>query len=105
MEELWLEEGRNPLLQGLLQAAVGLHHWDNGNPSGASKLMIAALDKLDGYADEVVGIDLGQLRQDLKSSLNSLSSSPHDALFQAFELIIKDESLKAAVAAWENRIK
>ncbi|WP_240702827.1 DUF309 domain-containing protein [Cohnella luojiensis] len=99
MEELWLEEGRNPLLQGLLQAAVGLHHWDNGNPSGASKLMRAALDKLDGYADAVVGLDLRQLQLDLKASLNTLFGK--DASFQAFKLQIHDETLQIA-EKWEE---
>ncbi|QMV45155.1 DUF309 domain-containing protein [Cohnella cholangitidis] len=97
MEELWLEEGRSSLLQGLLQAAVGLHHWDNGNRSGAAKLMNAALEKLNGYADIVLGLDLSRLRQDLEISLRALSSRPADAPFQAFDLHIVDETLRSAV--------
>lgn len=62
LEELWLEEGRNPLWQGLLQVAVSLYHHGNGNRSGAIKLMEAALEKLQGQPDDAAGIDLGGLR-------------------------------------------
>jgi predicted metal-dependent hydrolase len=97
MEELWLEEGRSPLLQGLLQAAVGLHHWDNGNRSGAAKLMKAALGKLSSYADVVLGLDLTSLRRNLEQSLKELTEMPDDAPFQAFLLELCDPALHAAV--------
>jgi predicted metal-dependent hydrolase len=100
MEELWLEEGRSPLLQGLLQAAVGLHHWDNGNRSGAVKLMKAALGKISGYADIVLGLDLSSLRGNLEQSLIALSEMPDDAPFQAFLLEVCDPDLNAAVKEW-----
>jgi uncharacterized protein len=102
MEELWLEYGRSPLLQGLLQAAVGLHHWDNGNRSGAVKLMTAAQEKLSVYADEVLGLDLARLRLDLDQSLAALALRPTEAPFQAFELYIRDESVRLAAAEWEK---
>lgn len=102
MEEMWLEYGRSSLLQGLLQAAVGLHHWDNGNRSGAVKLMTAAHEKLSVYGDEVLGLDLARLRLDLEQSLNTLSVRPTDAPFQAFELFIRDESVRIAAAEWEK---
>jgi predicted metal-dependent hydrolase len=102
MEELWLEEGRHPLLQGLLQAAVGLHHWHNDNFTGAVKLMDAGLAKLSAYADVVLGLDLARLREDLIASLAALAARPADAPFQAFELFVRDEQLVSAVADWEH---
>jgi predicted metal-dependent hydrolase len=105
MEELWLEEGRSPLLQGLLQAAVGLHHWDNGNRSGATKLMTAALGKLSSYADVVLGLELSSLRHNLEQSLTALSKMPVDAPFQAFQLEVCDPALNAAVKVWEQSTK
>ncbi|WP_239615288.1 DUF309 domain-containing protein [Cohnella mopanensis] len=102
MEELWLEEGRSSLLQGLLQAAVGLHHWDNGNRTGAVKLMAAAFEKLNDYEDVVLGLDLLHLRRDLEEALKALSSQPEDAPFQAFVLHVRDESLRSAVDRWER---
>ncbi|TBL81344.1 DUF309 domain-containing protein [Paenibacillus thalictri] len=64
MEELWLEEGRNPLYQGMLQVAVGLYHHWNGNPGGAVKLLTAAAEKLAGYPDLIGGIRLDRLKAD-----------------------------------------
>jgi uncharacterized protein len=103
MEELWLEEGRSPLLQGLLQAAVGLYHWDNSNLSGAVKLMSSALSKLDHYGDYVLGLDLFTLRHDLQLSLEAIMTKPENAPFQAFMLKIDNESLSVAVKEWESQ--
>jgi hypothetical protein len=103
MEELWLEEGRSPLLQGLLQAAVGLHHWDNGIRSGAVKLMTASLRKLNNYDDVVYGLDLSSLRRNLELSLKSLFEMPTDAPFQGFPLVVCDPDLLEAVKEWELR--
>jgi len=101
MEELWLENGRGSLLQGMLQAAVGLHHWDNGNRSGAIKLMTAALDKLEAYErDTALGLDLIDLRQSLSRSLETLVRHPLDAPFQAFSLRIVDDTLRHNVDRW-----
>jgi len=100
MEELWLEEGRSPLLQGLLQAAVGLHHWDNGNQSGAVKLMSAALAKLLRYDDEALGLDLGKVRVDLQRSLDLLTKLEGEVLFVPFLLRIYDERLSSEVSDW-----
>lgn len=72
MEELWLEEGRSPLYQGLLQVAVGLYHHANGNVSGSIKLFSAGLDKLAPYPALTLGIDLGQLIQDSQAYLTKL---------------------------------
>jgi uncharacterized protein len=102
MEELWLEEGRSPLLQGMLQAAVGLHHWDNGNFTGAVKLMSAALAKLSRYGEEALGLDLLKVRSDLQKSLDALSERPEDTPFQAFVLKVDDGRLVDAVKAWEE---
>ncbi|WP_123043693.1 DUF309 domain-containing protein [Cohnella candidum] len=93
MEELWLEEGRHPLLQGLLQAAVGLHHWNNGNRAGAVKLMEQAQRKLTGYPAVVLGLDLDDLRSRLEESLAVLRENPSSAPFEGFLLKIVDAGL------------
>lgn len=72
LEELWLEEGRNPLYQGLLQVAVGLYHHHNGNTSGSKKLLTLALEKLMAYPEEALGINLGRLIEDCHHYLKKL---------------------------------
>jgi predicted metal-dependent hydrolase len=107
MEELWLEEGRSLLYQGLLQAAVGLHHWRNGNHSGAAKLFAAGLAKLSGFRDEEMGVNLVVLKRDIQKALEPLNQwlqsrneSNADAegqgtapRFQAFDIAVCDPGL------------
>ncbi|MBW7457491.1 DUF309 domain-containing protein [Paenibacillus sepulcri] len=126
MEEMWLEEGRNTLYQGLLQAAVGLHHWRNDNYSGAVKLFTQAENKLASYPDVLMGLDLGMLRQDMARVLAPLHSwvnrmvdegnraseaagetvltKPGPELagpppFAAFRLLVQDDELRRLVGA------
>lgn len=102
MEELWLEEGRKPLLQGLLQVAVGLHHFQNGNRSGASKLLEAALYKLYPYPDVIMGIQLGQLREDVEKILQEIKNS-EQILPLSFNITIQvvDQELERCMACYE----
>ncbi|NEN82850.1 DUF309 domain-containing protein [Paenibacillus elgii] len=98
MEELWLEEGRHPLYQGLLQVAVGLYHYRNGNTSGSIKLFTAALDKLDNYPEDALGIDLGQLRDDSRLYLNKLAHAEElPFAFYDLDIRILDAELEALV--------
>lgn len=102
MEELWLEEGRRPLLQGLLQVAVGLHHFQNGNRPGAIKLLTAALQKLDAYPDIILGIDLQQLRNDSEETLDKLCNCDASLPpFQDLTIRIVDKELGALIECCE----
>ena len=107
MEELWLEEGRNMLYQGLLQAAVGLHHWRNDNYSGARKLFDQALNKLIQYPDVMMGLNLDQLRSDIERSVEPLRrwvelnakelAEPAQLappVFRSFEVVVVDDQLR-----------
>lgn len=98
MEELWLEEGRAPLYQGLLQVAVGLYHHRNGNVSGAIKLFTAALEKLAGRQAEVMGIDLALLVADSQRYLQQLERMA-ELPFTFYDLNIRviDPNLDEAV--------
>ncbi|AZN42216.1 DUF309 domain-containing protein [Paenibacillus albus] len=106
MEELWLEEGRNLLYQGLLQAAVGLHHWRNDNFSGAVKLFNQALQKLEHYPDAEKGLDLRQLRSDVARSLMLLDNGNGNGngetarpAFVPFEVVVLDDQLRLLAEA------
>src|SRR5690554_8156573 len=72
LEELWLEEGRSTLYQGLLQVAVGLHHYSYGNSSGAIKLFTGGMEKLSSYPDGILGIDLKKVIQDAADYVDKL---------------------------------
>ena len=113
MEELWLEEGRNRLYQGLLQAAVGLHHWRNDNYSGAVKLFSQAENKLVHYSDTEMGLNLLRLRGDIARCLGPLSEwlggepgRPDDKArpavppsFEPFRIEVTDDELRLSAEA------
>jgi uncharacterized protein len=87
MEELWMEEGRNPLHQGLLQVAVGLYHHRNGNIGGAVKLFDQGIEKLEYYPRISMGIDLGKLVDDSKRYLEKLERNEEEP-FEFYDLDI-----------------
>ncbi|WP_274650103.1 DUF309 domain-containing protein [Paenibacillus humicola] len=105
MEELWLEEGRSLLYQGLLQAAVGLHHWRNDNYTGAVKLFTQSENKLVRYPDVTMGLSIRQLRDDVERSLKPLrhwvEQSPAEAPppFRPFKLAVTDDRLRMLAEA------
>jgi uncharacterized protein len=59
-EELWTEY-RGParrFYQGLIQAAVALHHFGNGNIRGAKKVYLTSRTYLEDYRPAYEGLDL-----------------------------------------------
>jgi predicted metal-dependent hydrolase len=59
-EELWTEY-RGPArryYQGLIQAAVALHHFGTGNIRGAKKVYLSSRSYLDDYRPAYLGLDL-----------------------------------------------
>jgi hypothetical protein len=64
-EELWTEY-RGPLrkfYQGLIQSAVALHHFGNGNIRGARKVYLSSLEYLKDYGPACQGLDLAAFRE------------------------------------------
>jgi len=62
-EDLWTEY-RGParkFYQGLIQVAVALHHFGNGNIRGAKKVYITSLSYLEQYRPRYEGLDLETL--------------------------------------------
>jgi len=99
MEELWLEEGKPPYLQGLLQIAVALYHHRNDNISGATKLMASALEKkLPGCPDDFLGIDLARLKAESGAYLEKLRRYGEEPFAHyAIDIAFLDPDLRLAV--------
>ena len=59
-EELWTEYRGDlrQFYQGLIQAAVALHHFGNGNIRGARKVYHSSRNYLDPYRPTCIGLDL-----------------------------------------------
>jgi predicted metal-dependent hydrolase len=72
-EDLW-RQTRGPLrlfYQGLIQAAVGMHHLGQGNLNGARAQLSKSLSKLEQYPAQFCRIDNGKLVADLRGVLES----------------------------------
>jgi uncharacterized protein len=100
LEEYWLNEGRNKLLQALLQAAVGLHHFRNGNKEGAVLLFESSLAKSKEHWSGQLGIDTELLFKEVKEYLLKLydyDQAPFS--FYPLYISITDPELQKAVEA------
>ena len=67
-EDLWTEyQGpARGFYQGLIQIAVCLHHFGNGNTRGAKKLYFTGRKYLEGYLPKYEGVDLQLLFDQLQ---------------------------------------
>jgi predicted metal-dependent hydrolase len=104
MEHLWLQEARDPLYQGLLQVAVGLYHHRNGNIDGGIKLLSAAIQKLEGYSAQRLGIHMEQLIEDAKEHLCKLQSHNKETfLFRDLNIMITDPQLARLIEEYDPK--
>ena len=79
-EELWTDD-RGPsrkFYQGLIQAAVALYHFGNGNIHGARKLHASARDYLLPYAPQHLGLDLVAFLASFDRCLAEVAASEED---------------------------
>ncbi|MED0738102.1 DUF309 domain-containing protein [Aneurinibacillus thermoaerophilus] len=98
MEELWLNEGRNRLLQALLQVAVGLHHFRNENVEGAIRLFEAALAKSKETWSGKLGIDTDKLFNETREYVKKLYAYEKVPFsFYPLHIFILDPELEKAV--------
>jgi predicted metal-dependent hydrolase len=76
LEDLWMGI-RGPsrdFFQGLIQVAVGFYHLGNGNRGGALTLLRRGLKRLETYGDGYCGLELRELRDDLRSWLGRIEA-------------------------------
>ncbi|QEG34636.1 DUF309 domain-containing protein [Bythopirellula goksoeyrii] len=79
-EELWTEyrgPGRK-FYQGLIQVAVALHHFGNGNIRGARKVYLTSLNYLADYPSLYMGLDLDTFRDQYKECFADVLASEEE---------------------------
>lgn len=76
-EELWSDyQGPSrKFYQGLIQVAVCLHHFGNGNTRGAKKLYYGCRGYLEEYRPHHLGVDLDKLLTELERCCADILSS------------------------------
>jgi hypothetical protein len=74
LEELWSEtqDERKKFYQGLIQAAVALLHFGNGNLGGAKKVYISCRKYLEPYRPAYEGLDLSRFLEELQFCFQEL---------------------------------
>lgn len=98
LEELWLERDRDSLYKGLLQIAVGLYHFRNGNLRGGIMMLQSSVDLLEPYPDTTLGIDLGMLVQEVKGIVKQLSEPDAQSVtYRDLSIRIVDEALEQEI--------
>lgn len=77
LEDLWSEtqDERKKFYQGLIQVAVGLLHFGNGNFGGARKLYTTSRKYLEAYAPHYEGLDVAKLLTDMQFCFQELLDS------------------------------
>lgn len=85
LEEIWHPaEGENRLhYQGLIQAAIALEHWRNGNRAGALGLYEKAREKWAQLPPQTMGLDLKCLQEAMDGFLGKVQNSAAEALKEA----------------------
>jgi predicted metal-dependent hydrolase len=86
-EELWQEDfgPSRKFLQGLIQAAVALHHFGNGNIRGAKKVFYGSCGYLEPYRPKHMGIDLDKFLGELKVCFADVVASQEE--FPQIEIV------------------
>lgn len=79
-EELWSDyQGPSrKFYQGLIQVAVCLHHFGNGNTRGAKKLYYGCRGYLEEYRPHHLGVDLDKLLTELERCCADILSSTEE---------------------------
>lgn len=87
-EELWADyQGPSrKFYQGLIQVAVCLHHFGNGNTRGAQKLFHSSCDYLREYQPAHEGVDVAKLMTELEHCCSDILSSQEE--FPSAEIIV-----------------
>ena len=86
-EELWTDyQGPSrKFFQGLIQVAVALHHFGNGNIRGARKLYVSSCNYLEPYRPFHIGLDVDKLLTEFAACFAEVLSSQEE--FPVIEII------------------
>jgi len=86
-EELWMggEGSSRHFLQGLIQVAAALVHWQRGNWRGVERNWAKARPKLLGTPSPYWGLDLGPLIEAMDSFVRGRSGAPPELRLEGDE--------------------
>lgn len=72
LEDIWMVDKKNTFLKGLLQFAVAIYHFENGNISGSRKLFNTSYKYLQDYRPKHWDLNLIPIISFIESALKVL---------------------------------
>jgi hypothetical protein len=104
-EDLWQEclGPERRFYQGLIQAAVALFHFGNGNVRGAAKLYQSARDYMNRYGSPYQGLDTTRFWEQMERCFAPVLENPDpDRAARLDEALIPVLTLNPEPAAWPD---
>jgi len=105
-ESLWLDcaGSERTFYQGLIQAAVALYHFGNGNLRGAAKLFATSRAYMDRFESPYLGLDIVGFWQQMERCFAAFVADPNpDRYLRPEEVLIPVISLVPAPETWPER--
>lgn len=104
-EAIWMDTfgPEKQFFQGLIQAAVGLCHFCNGNVRGAVKLFHSSRDYLQRYGALFMGLDLAAFSQQMERCFAELLAAPEPTRqIEIQEELIPTMELNPPPSSWPD---
>ena len=104
-ESIWMECAgpERRFYQGLIQAAVGLYHFGNGNLRGALKLYRTSRAYMEGLGSPYHGLDIETFWQQMATCFAALLADPNpDRQLRPEEALIPTITLDPPPEHWPN---
>ncbi len=104
-ESLWMECAgpERRFYQSLIQAAVALYHFGNGNLRGAVKLFHSSKNYMQPYGDRYLGLDASDFWRQMEGCFAQvLASADPDRDLRPQDELLPSIALNPAPAKWPN---
>jgi uncharacterized protein len=104
-ESIWLECAgpERRFYQGLIQAAVGLYHFGNGNLRGAAKLYRTSRAYMEQYPSPYLGLDIAAFWQQMEHCFQPMLAEPDPSRdLRPDPTLIPTISLDPPPASWPD---
>lgn len=88
LEDAWRETGSD-FYQGLILYASAWVHWERGNAHGVRAQLGKALQRLEGYPDRYLGVDVADLRARCEATRRIVAAHP-----EGWSALVRPEALE-----------
>jgi uncharacterized protein len=105
-EDLWMDTAspEKPFYQGLIQAAVGLCHFANGNLRGAAKLYRSSRGYMERGSSPILGLDVARFWQEMAQCFAAVlaTAEPDRHVIALDDSLVPEIALEPAPEQWPD---